>query len=142
MPRTLDELQKATGLPRTRVGAAYRSLHRELGLAVHAAHPSDYVQRFCSELGLSNRVEREALSLLQRFEPPGSPTSVSPCGTAGAAIYLAGLACGEPRSEKAVSRVAGVSEVTLRNRYGALKPLLPGLETPRGRTRRPSDPLR
>ena len=137
VPRTLDELQKATDLPRTRIGAAYRSLHRELSLAVHASRPADYVQRFCSELDLGNDVEREALDLLAKFEPPGSATSVSPCGTAGAAIYLASLACEEPRSEKAVSRVAGVSEVTLRNRYSSMRPLLPEVETPRGRTRKP-----
>lgn len=140
VPRTLDEVQRVTGVPRTRVGAAYRSLHRELSLAVHASQPADYVQRFCSELGLTNRVEQEALFLLRAFEPPGTATSVSPCGTAGAAIYLAGLACGEPRSEKAIAKVAGVSEVTLRNRYLDMKVLVPGIESPRGRFRRP--PLR
>lgn len=138
VPRTLDEVQKATDLPRIRVGAAYRTLHRELSLPVHVSHPADYVQRFCSELSLSPRVEREALALLHEFEPPGSATSVSPCGTAGAAIYLAALACDEPRSEKAVSKVAGVSEVTLRNRYAAMRTLVPEVETPRGRTRAPA----
>ncbi len=140
VPRTLDELHQVTGLPKTRVGAAYRSLHRELSLTVHASHPTDYVQRFCSGLELSNRVEREALTLLRAFEPPGSATSVSPCGTAGAAIYLAGLACGELRSEKAIAKVAGVSEVTLRNRYLDMKALLPGIESPKGRIRRTPAP--
>ena len=139
VPRTLDELQRVTGLSKTRVGAAYRSLHRELSLAVDVPHPTDYVQRFCSELGLSSRVERETVTLLRAFEPPGSATSVSPCGTAGAAIYLASLVCGDPRSEKAIAHVAGVSEVTLRNRYLEMKELLPGIESPRGRTpRRPT----
>lgn len=136
VPRTLDELQRVSGLPRTRVGAAYRSLHRELSLAVHVSHPADYVQRFCSELGLGNRVEREAMALVRAFDPPGTATSVSPCGTAGAAIYLASLACHEPRSEKAIAKVAGVSEVTLRNRYLGMKNLAPGVESPRGRIRR------
>lgn len=135
VPRTLDELQRVTGLPKTRVGAAFRSLHRELSLAVQAPQSAEYIQRFCSELELSAEVEREAARLLREFEPPGTSTSVSPCGTAGAAIYLACLATGESRSEKAVSRVAGVSEVTLRNRYLEMKPLLPGITSPRGRTR-------
>lgn len=140
VPRTLDELQRVTGLRKTRVGAAYRSLHRELSLAVHASQPTDFVQRFCSELDLPNRVEREALRLIATFEPPGSPTSVSPCGTAGAAIYLAALLCGAPRSEKAIAKVAGVSEVTLRNRYLEMKGLLPELAVPRGRTPRTPQP--
>ncbi len=136
VPRTLDELERVTGLPKTRVGAAYRSLHRELALAVHVSHPADYVERFCSELGLDRRVEREALALVREFEPSGSATSVSPCGTAGAAIYLASIVVGEPRSEKTIAWVAGVSEVTLRNRFLEMKGLLPGIETPRGRTTR------
>lgn len=140
VPRTLDEVERVTGLPKTRVGAAYRSLHRELALAVHASRPTDYVQRFCSELDLSNRVEREALALIERFEPPGVCTSVSPCGTAGAAIYLAALLSGEPRSEKAIATVAGVSEVTLRNRYLEMKALVPAIEIPRGRTPKVSGP--
>ncbi len=140
VPRTLDEIQRATGLARTRVGAAYRSLHRELALAVHASQPADYVQRFCSELELSAVVEREALRLLKEFEPPGTSVSVSPCGTAAAAIYLAALASREPRSEKAIARVAGISEVTLRNRYAEIRTLLPGVETPRGRVRKPAAP--
>lgn len=140
VPRTLDEIERVTGLAKTRVGAAYRSLHRELALAVHASRPSDYVQRFCSGLGLGNRVEREALALIQRFEPPGASTSVSPCGTAGAAIYLASLVCGEARSEKAIAQVAGVSEVTLRNRYLEMKALVPALEIPRGRTPKTARP--
>ncbi len=133
VPRTLDELQRVTGLRKTRVGAAYRSLHRELSLAVHASQATDFVQRFCSELHLPRPVEREALRLLEVFEPPGTTTSVSPCGTAGAAIYLAALLCGDPRSEKAIARIAGVSEVTLRNRYLEMKGLLPQVEVPRGR---------
>ncbi len=135
VPRTLDELQKVTGLSKTRVGAAYRSLHHELALAVATPQPAEYVQRFCSELELSNRVEREATRLVREFQPPGSSTSVSPCGTAGAAIYLACLECGESRSERAVSKVAGVSEVTLRNRYLEMRLLTPGVSSPRGRTR-------
>lgn len=140
VPRTLDELQKVTGLAKTRVGAAYRSLHRELSLSVPAPGAAEYVQRFCSELELSNRVEREAERLLREFEPPGTSTSVSPCGTAGAAIYLACLECGESRSERAVSKVAGVSEVTLRNRYLEMRSLTPGIESPRGRVRAPPLP--
>ncbi len=140
VPRTLDEIQRVTGLSKTRVGAAYRSLHRELSLSIRAAHATDYVQRFCSELGLTSRVEREALRLLEAFEPPGTAVSVSPCGTAGAAIYLAAFTNSEPRSEKAVAKVAGVSEVTLRNRYLEMKILLPGVESPRGRTRPSSTP--
>ncbi len=125
VPRTLDEMERVTGLEKTTVGAAYRTLHRELRLAIRACEPAEYVRRFCSELGLGNRVETEALRILREIEPLEGPTSVSPTGTAGASIYLAGVLCDEVRSQHAISKVAGVSEVTLRNRFLRIKELLP-----------------
>lgn len=44
----------------------------------------------------------------------------SPVGLAGAALYAAGRLVSQPVTQTAVSEVAGVSEVTVRNRYGEL----------------------
>ncbi|KXB04619.1 transcription initiation factor IIB, partial [candidate division MSBL1 archaeon SCGC-AAA382A03] len=41
----------------------------------------------------------------------------SPSGTAAGAIYIAGLKCGERRTQKEVAEVADVTQVTVRNRY-------------------------
>lgn len=125
VPRTLDEMERVTGLRKTAVGSAYRMLHRELHLAVRACEPADYVRRFCSELSLGHPAEVEALRILRELPPLEGPTSVSPGGTAGAAIYLACVLCGDYRSQSAIAQVAGVSEVTLRNRFMRMKELLP-----------------
>ncbi|EQD48835.1 Transcription factor TFIIB, cyclin-related domain protein, partial [mine drainage metagenome] len=37
-----------------------------------------------------------------------------------AAIYIASLQCGERRTQREVAEVAGVTEVTIRNRYKEL----------------------
>ncbi len=118
VPRTLEELEAATGIPRKTLGRVYRTVRRELGVPVPAPQPEEYLRRFCSVLGLSPRVQSDAMRRLGLF--PGSP-SISPAGTTAAAVYLAGLACGEPRSQSAVAQVSGVSEVTLRNRYKAME---------------------
>jgi transcription initiation factor TFIIB len=44
-----------------------------------------------------------------------------PTGVAAAAVYIAGLLKGERRTQKEVANVAGVTEVTIRNRYRELK---------------------
>lgn len=59
--------------------------------------------------------------------------SLSPVGTAAAAIYLASLAHGERRPQKAIAKVAGVSEVTLRNRFQFMEGYMDRLVLPRGR---------
>jgi transcription initiation factor TFIIB len=134
VPRTLEEMQAATGVPKKEIAKSYGILLRALGLRVPPARPADYVSRFCSELGLGPQVQRHAHGILKQMDDADGFLSVSPVGTSAAAIYLASLACGERRPQRLVARVAGVSEVTLRNRFrylggGALA--MPA--TPRGR---------
>jgi transcription initiation factor TFIIB len=40
-----------------------------------------------------------------------------PTGIAAASIYIASVLCGERRTQREVAEVAGVTEVTIRNRY-------------------------
>ena len=69
---------------------------------------------------LPEGAEAEALRILREFDGSADVQSLSPAGTTAAAVYLAARACGEPRSQDAVARVSGISEVTLRNRYKAV----------------------
>ena len=43
-----------------------------------------------------------------------------PSGMAGAALYIACLECGERVTQKKIAEAAGVTEVTIRNRYKSL----------------------
>ncbi len=117
VPRTLEELHLATGVRKKEIGKAYHILLRELGLRVPPANPVDYVSRFCSELGLGTNVQRQARKILREMDDADGSLSLSPVGTSAAAIYLAALSCGDRRPQKLVAKVAGVSEVTLRNRF-------------------------
>src|SRR2546422_3507052 len=133
-PRTLDELQQAVGARKKEIGKSYGILLRALGLRVPPAKPADYVSRFCSELGLGAPVRQQALRILRDIDDEDGSLSLSPVGTSAAAIYLASLACGERRPQKLVAKVAGVSEVTLRNRFRYVDDLALRIpETPRGR---------
>ena len=40
-----------------------------------------------------------------------------PTGMAAASLYIASVLCGERKTQQEVSDVAGVTEVTIRNRY-------------------------
>lgn len=134
VPRTLDELQQATGVRKKEIGKSYGILLRALGLRVPPSRPADYVSRFCSELGLGADVQRQAHRILREIDDADGSLSLSPVGTSAAAIYLASLACDQRRPQKLVAKVAGVSEVTLRNRFRYVHDaalMIP--ETPRGR---------
>ncbi|RLG31758.1 transcription initiation factor IIB, partial [Methanosarcinales archaeon] len=43
-----------------------------------------------------------------------------PTGVAAAAIYIASIECDQRRTQREVAEVAGVTEVTIRNRYKEL----------------------
>jgi len=137
VPRTLDELQQTTGVRKKVIGKTYSALLRELGLRVPPSKPADYVSRFCSELGLSQSVHVEALRIIKEIEAADPSASLSPIGTAASAIYLGSLSQGERRPQKAIAKVAGVSEVTLRNRFRFMdEKYMDKLVLPRGRVPR------
>jgi len=134
VPRTLEELSSITAMQKKVVAKAYGALARSLQLRVPPSKPADYISRFCSELGLGTSVETEARRILKEIDDIDGSLSLSPIGTSAAAIYLASLACGERRPQKAIAKVAGVSEVTLRNRFQLVnRQFMNSLSLPRGR---------
>jgi len=134
VPRTLEEVAQATGVRKKQIAKVYGSLMRELHLRIPPAHPADYVNRFCSMLQLSPSVQAEALKIIKQIDDVDSSLSLSPIGTTAAAIYLASLKAGERRPQKAIAKVAGVSEVTLRNRFQYVNDaFMKSLALPRGR---------
>lgn len=138
VPRTLEEFQAVTGVRKKQIGKAYGALLRSLQLRVPTSRPVDYLARFCSELGLSQAVIAESMKILKEIEAVDASLSLSPIGTAAAAIYLASLKCGERRPQKAIAKVAGVSEVTLRNRFQYMDAgFMRNVALPRGRAPKP-----
>ncbi|MFW5956005.1 MAG: transcription initiation factor IIB [Halorhabdus sp.] len=120
VPRSLDELTEVSRVDKDEIARTYRYVVRELGLEVKPADPESYVPRFTSDLELSEEAERRARELLQNAKEEGVHSGKSPVGLAAAAIYAASLLTNEKTTQAAVSEVADISEVTIRNRYHEL----------------------
>ena len=54
---------------------------------------------------------------LDKVEKDELASCVAPSGVAAATIYIAAILCNKPCTQKEVAEVAGVTEVTIRNRY-------------------------
>lgn len=121
VPRTLNEMAEASGLTKKEIGRTYRFLVRELNLEIPLTNPIHYIPRFASELNLSGEVQEEGRRILEEAIKKGLISGRGPTGVAAAAVYIAGLLKGERRTQKEVANVAGVTEVTIRNRYRELK---------------------
>jgi transcription initiation factor TFIIB len=119
-PRSLDEVERVSRVEKSEIARTYRYVVRELGLEIKPADPKSYVPRFASDLELSDEAERRARQLLDNAREAGIHSGKSPVGLAAAAVYAAALLTNEKVTQKAVSEVADISEVTIRNRYHEL----------------------
>ena len=120
VPRTLDEISNTARISRKEIGRTYRYISRELELKLMPTSPQDYISRFCSVLKLSTDVKAKTLQILQEATRRELTSGRGPTGIAAASIYIASVLCGERRTQREVAETAGVTEVTIRNRYKEL----------------------
>jgi transcription initiation factor TFIIB len=120
VPRTLDEISNTARISRKEIGRTYRYISRELELKLMPTSPQDYISRFCSVLKLSADVKAKTLEILHEATNRELTSGRGPTGIAAASLYIASVLCGERRTQREVAEVAGVTEVTIRNRYKEL----------------------
>ena len=117
VPRTLDEISNIANISKKEIGRTYRYVSRELRLKLLPTSPEDYISRFCSKLKLSSDVQAKTLEILKEAAHRELTSGRGPSGMAAASLYIASVLCGERRTQREVADVAGVTEVTIRNRY-------------------------
>jgi transcription initiation factor TFIIB len=120
IPRTLDEIAAASDVERKEIGRTYRFIVRKLKIKVTPSSPKDYISRFSSILHLSPKTQNEALKILKRADISELTSGRGPAGIAAAGLYVAALMNDEKKTQREVADVAGITEVTIRNRYKEL----------------------
>ncbi|MCK4415934.1 MAG: transcription initiation factor IIB [Thermoplasmatales archaeon] len=120
VPRTLGEISSIARMSRKDVGRNYRYVARKLGLKLMPTSPEDYISRFCSELKLGGSVKAKTMEILKEAADKELTSGRGPTGMAAAALYIATVLCGERRTQREIADKAGVTEVTIRNRYKEL----------------------
>lgn len=120
VPRTLDEISLIAQISRKEIGRNYRYVSRELSLKLMPTTPKDYISRFCNELKLSSNVQAKTLEILGHAVNQELTSGRGPTGLAAASLYISSVLCGERRTQREVAEIAGVTEVTIRNRYKEL----------------------
>lgn len=120
VPRTLREIAEVSRSPLKKIRRAYIFLLRKLEIKLAPANPARYIPRFCSKLGLSEKIREKATEILKDDKGTGVAKGWGPIGTAAAAIYIAAILSGEKITEKEIAKVVGTTEVTIRDRYREL----------------------
>jgi len=120
-PRTLNDVSSEINIKRKDVSRCYRLLLRELDLKMPVVDPVKCMSRIASEAGLTEKVKRRALTILNDANKLEITAGKDPMGLAAAALYLSCVLNGEDTTQKVIAMAAGVTEVTIRNRYKGLK---------------------
>ena len=120
LPRTLGEVANALNITKKELGRVHRFLVRKLKIKLHPISPKDYIPRFASELNLSEKSQVKAIEIIDESQKKGLVIGKGPNGVAAAALYISSQLLGERKSQRDVAEVAGVTEVTVRNRYKEL----------------------
>jgi transcription initiation factor TFIIB len=120
-PRTLKDIANASNIKRKDIARCYRLLLRELSLKMPVVDPIKCIARIASKAGLSEKTKREATKILKTAEEMKISAGKDPMGLAAAALYVACVTHGESKTQRDVAEAAGVTEVTIRNRYKGLK---------------------
>jgi len=134
-PRTLEEVAAASvfggsqGGGRKEIAKSYRVVMRALGLGLKIPTPYDYVSRFCSKLQLPDEVCKETVHILEVANRNNLVVGKSPVSITAAAIYIAAKKCNQKRKQREIAKVAGITEVTIRNRYKEILAQMDGVNT-------------
>ncbi|MGB0643071.1 MAG: transcription initiation factor IIB, partial [Nitrosopumilus sp.] len=120
-PRTLKDVADAGNIKKKDIARCYRLLLRELNLKMPVVDPVKCISRIASKAGLSEKTKRKATKILQTAEEQKISAGKDPMGLAAAALYVACVTNGENKTQRDVAEAAGVTEVTIRNRYKGLR---------------------
>ncbi len=120
-PRSLEEISRYSRVSKKKIGQHYRLLVEKLKLKMPISDPANYVPRFMTDLSLPGYVQQKVLEILEQAKNNKSlVTGRDPRGLAAAAIYIASILMDHRVTQRDIAIAAGVTEVTVRNRYKEL----------------------
>ncbi len=120
IPRTIKEICDASTRSKKEISRCYRLLLWKLGYMTPIDDPVYYISKIASTTGLSQRTQTKAVELLKEAKQRHITVGKDPSGMAAAALYIACLQLNEKATQKTIAKAAGVTEVTVRNRYKSL----------------------
>ena len=119
--RTLKDIASNSNIKRKDIARTYRLLILELNYKIPMIDPVKCIVRVANKANLSEKTKRQAMDIMHRVTRSGISAGKDPMGLAASVLYLSCLNMGESRTQSDIADAAGVTEVTVRNRYKNLK---------------------
>ena len=124
-PRTLTDISEAAAIKKKVLQRVYRLLYNHLEINSISYSPNEFIERISNEVGVSEKIKREARKILELSQKNGVSSGKNPMSIAAAAIYLAIKDDnGKKIPQAKIAEASGISTVTIRNRAKELKHVL------------------
>ena len=120
-PRTLREMAGVGTIDRKEIARCYRILLQGLNLRMPVPSAQLRVPKIAAKVGVGEETQQKAVEILRKAERLKITVGKDPMGLAASALYIACVMNGENRTQKTIAEAAGVTEVTIRDRYQELK---------------------
>jgi transcription initiation factor TFIIB len=119
--RTLKDIASISNIKRKDIARTYRLLVLELNYKIPMIDPIKCIVKVANKANLSEKTKRQAVDIMHSVTRSGISAGKDPMGLAAAVLYISCLNIGESRTQTDIADAAGVTEVTVRNRYKNLK---------------------
>jgi len=126
-PRTIKDIGKVSAIKIKQINKCYRTILEGLDLKMPVVDPIQCISRVANNAGVSEKIKRDAVSILREYQKGGNTSGKSPMAVAATVIYLATLKSGEPHTQGDIARAANITEVTIRNRTNAIRKVVKSL---------------
>jgi len=121
IPRTLKDVTEASNVKRKDISRCYRILHQELELKMPVVDSVQCIAKISSKLKITEKTKRHAIKIIKEVQQQNESAGKDPMGLAASALYLSCVKNGVSVTQRDIAESAGVTEVTIRNRYKGIK---------------------
>lgn len=119
--RSLKDVVAATDVKRNTISRSYRILVMALDIKVLLMDPMKCIAKIANKAKLSEKTKRMAMETMNKLVMSEISAGKLPMGLAATVLYMTCRANGENKTQKEIADIAGVTEVTIRNRIRDLK---------------------
>lgn len=114
IPKTPIELTSYSEVNIRLLMKGYREIKRELDIKTQMINPIDLLPRYASKLNLKPETLNKSAELIIKIREQGIILGSKPDTILAASIYLAGKQTQDTRTQRKISRITGITEVTIR----------------------------
>ncbi|MFX1394988.1 MAG: transcription initiation factor IIB family protein, partial [Promethearchaeota archaeon] len=120
VPRTFQEFLNESPISCKTIKKCCKIMFNHFNLKLPGTNIITYIPKYITDLGLNIEVEKLAIKILKSHLKKSPNNGKNPKGLCAGAIYLACKLRNEKITQKDISKVIDITEVTLRSRYKEL----------------------